>query len=315
LHTIPIAHLSPDSQPERRYRLMEVVRRQMQAKRYSVRTQQAYAYWIRRFILHYDRRHPRELCANHVSLFLSHLAVVERAAAATQHQARAALLFLYVSVLRQPLDCLDGVRAARRTDHVPVILSVRQVRGLLGTLRQPARLCAALMYGSGLRVSECVALRVRDLGIERGEIVVRGGTGNADRRVPLGESVVPMFRRWLALQEAGHAADLKAGVVTDDLPPTVERTSPDAAREWRWRYVFPSMRTYVDAGGRRRRHHLHATALQRAIRTATCEAQLPKGVTCHALRHSFAMHLLEGGADIGTVQELLGHADMRTTMA
>jgi integron integrase len=293
---------------------MEVVREQLRARRYSVRTEQAYVYWIRRYIVHHDRRHPRDLDAESVRVFLSHLATVQRVAASTQNQALAALIFLYDVVLKAPLERIEGIAPARRSRYVPVVLSQREVRALLGGLPQPARLCAALMYGGGLRISECVSVRVKDVDLDRREILVRGGKGNKDRRTPLAESALPELEQWLEGQLGRFAADQRARVATDGLPDALERKYPNASREWRWRYVFPAARGYTDAGGVRRRHHLHESVVQRAVKEAAHAAGLTKRVTCHSLRHSFATHLLEGGADIRTVQELLGHTDVRTTM-
>ncbi|MEO8335199.1 MAG: integron integrase [bacterium] len=311
---IPQWHLESAEDPGRRLRLLETVRREVRAKRYSVRTEQAYVYWIRRYVIHHDRRHPRDLDALAVAAFLSHLATVERVAASTQNQALAALRFLYDVVLKQPLAVIDGIAPARRSRYVPVVLSQREVRLLLAALRPPAQLCIALMYGAGLRISECVSLRVKDVDLDRREIVVRSGKGGKDRRTPLAESAVPGLRTWLNEQQKRYAADNRAHVATDGIADALVRKYPNASTEWRWRYIFPARRVYTDARGVRRRHHLHESVLQRAVREAALAAGLTKRITCHALRHSFATHLLEGGADIRTVQELLGHTDVRTTM-
>ena len=194
------------------------------------------------------------------------------------------------------------------------MLSVQETRQLLAAMREPYRLCAALMYGSGLRVTECLALRNKDIDLDRREIIVRSGKGGKDRRTPLADSVAPDLTKWLARQRRGYERDVTANVSTAALGESLERKYPNAAREWRWRYLFPATRVFVDAGGRQRRHHLHVTVVQRLVRAAAHEAGLVKRVTCHALRHSFATHLLESGADIRTVQELLGHTDVRTTM-
>jgi integron integrase len=310
---IPLAHLVA-SDPERKYRLMEVVRTRLRERRYSPRTEQAYVFWIRRFVQFHGRRHPRELGEPEVRSFLSHLATRDRVAASTQNQALAALTFLYDAVLRRPLARVDGIAPARRARRVPVVLSQREVRALLGRLRDPARLCATLMYGSGLRVSECVSLRVKDVDLDRGEIVVRAGKGGKDRRTPLADRSAASLRRWLADRERLHRADQRDRVRVTALGEALERKYPRAAGEWRWSYVFPASRTFVDPAGVRRRHHLHETVVQRAIKEAALAAGLSKRVSSHSLRHSFATHLLEAGADIRTVQELLGHTDVRTTM-
>ena len=310
---IPSTHLQ-DEAPERRFRLLEVVRRELRARRYSVKTERAYVHWIRRYVLFHDRRHPRDLDVRGVSAFLSHLVVEEHVAASTQNQALAALRFLYDEVLQAPLPLVDEIAPARRSTYVPVVLSQREVRALLTELRPPVALCAALMYGGGLRVTECVSLRVKDIDIDRREIVVRGGKGGKDRRTPLAESALKPLEGWLRGQLPRFAADVRAQIVTDGLGESIERKYPNARGEWRWRYVFPAVRSYRDADGVRRRHHLHDTVLQRAVRAAALAAGLTKRIACHALRHSFATHLLESGADIRTIQELLGHSDVRTTM-
>ena len=311
---VPASHLSSPGDPARRLRLLESVRRQLRARRYSARTEEAYVGWIRRYVLHHGRRHPRDLDVNAVGAFLSHLAVVEHVAASTQNQARAALLFLYDVVLKEPLERLEDIAPARRSRYVPVVLSQREVRALLGQLRIPARLCVALMYGSGLPVLECLALRVKDVDVDRREIVVRAGKGGKDRRTPLAERDVRDVKRWLAGQQPRHAADWRASILTDGLSEALERKYPNASNEWRWQYLFPAVRAYRDGEGVRRRHHLHESAVQRALKEAATAAGIVKRVTCHSLRHSFATHLLEGGTDIRTVQELLGHSDVRTTV-
>jgi integron integrase len=310
---IPLAHLVA-SDPERKYRLMEVVRTRLRERRYSPRTEQAYVFWIRRFVQFHGRRHPRELGEPEVRRFLSHLATRDRVAASTQNQALAALTFLYDAVLRRPLARVDGIAPARRARRMPVVLSQREVRALLGRLRDPARLCATLMYGSGLRVSECVSLRVKDVDLDHGEIVVRVGRAGKDRRTPLADRCAAALRRWLADRERLYRADRRDRVRVTALGEALERKYPGAAGEWRWSYVFPASRTFVDPAGVRRRHHLHETVVQRAIKEAAAAAGLSKRVSSHSLRHSFATHLLEAGADIRTVQELLGHTDVRTTM-
>ncbi|MGI8499349.1 MAG: integron integrase [Gemmatimonadaceae bacterium] len=311
---IPLAHLDRHGDPARRFRLMELVRLRLRERRYAPRTVEAYVFWIRRFILHHGRRHPRELSADAVRAFLSHLATVDRVAASTQNQALAALTFLYDAVLRQPLERIDGIAPARRSRRVPVVLSQREVRALLGRMRDPSRLCATLMYGSGLRILECLSLRVKDIDLDRHEIVVRGGKGGKDRRTPLPDRSVGPLREWLAERERAHRADRRADVRVTGLGDSLERKLHTAAVDYSWSYVFPASRAFVDEQGVRRRHHLHESAVQRAIRNTAVGAGLRKRITSHALRHSFATHLLEAGADIRTIQELLGHTDVRTTM-
>jgi integron integrase len=284
------------------------------ALRYSPRTARSCVQWIRRYVFHHDRIHPRELDAKAVRAFLSHLAVVGRVAASTQNQALAALIFLYDVVLQQPLERIEGIQPARRSRHVPVVLSPREVRALIDRLRSPSSLCVALMYGSGLRVSECVSLRVKDIDVDRREIVVRDGKGGKDRRTPLAESCLRPLEDWMVVQRRRAVADQRAKIRTTGLPASLERKYPGASLEWGWQYVFAAARTVRAPDGSIRRHHLHESVLQRAVKDAARAAGLTKRVTCHSLRHSFATHLLESGADIRTVQELLGHTDVRTTM-
>ena len=311
---IPLDHLSPAPDPARRYRLLELVRRRMRELRYSPRTELTYVVWIRRYILFHDRRHPRELGEDAVRQYLSHLACDRKVAASTQNQALAALTFLYDRVLMQPLERVDGVRPARRSRYVPVVLSQQEIRRVLVQLTPPVSLCVSLMYGSGLRVSECVSLRVKDVDLDRREIVVRAGKGGKDRRTPLAESSHVALQKWLARQARLSAQDERRHVLTTGLSEPLRRKFPRAESEWRWRYVFPSARTVRDAEGAWRRHHPHQTAVQRAMSSAVLAAGIAKRATCHSLRHSFATHLLEAGADIRTVQELMGHRDVRTTM-
>jgi integron integrase len=311
---IPLAHLVAPPDPARRFRLLEQVRARLRERRYSRRTEEAYVHWIRRYVVFHDRRHPRELGSVQVRAFLSSLAVDERVAPSTQNQALAALLFLYEHVVGAPLERIDGIAAARGSRRVPVVLSQREVRALLRRLHDPVRLCVGLMYGSGLRVLECVSLRVKDVDVDRREIVVRGGKGVKDRRTPLADAWTPGVARWIRDGKAGFRRDQKAGVRSTGISPALLRKVPDADSSWPWSYVFPAVRRFVDPDGVPRRHHLHETVVQRAVKQAAAEAGLTKRVTCHAFRHSFATHLLESGADIRTVQELLGHADVRTTM-
>jgi integron integrase len=311
---IPLAHLVASPDPARRFRLLELVRVRLRERRYSRRTEEAYVAWIRRYVIFHGRRHPRDLGAQDVRRFLSALATEKRVAASTQNQALAALLFLYEHVVRQPLGRVDGISPARATRHLPVVLSQREVRALLDRLEDPARLCVRLMYGGGLRLLECVSLRVKDVDVDRREIVVRDGKGARDRRTLVPETAVAALKRWLGKGEMNFRRDQKAGVRCTGIAAGLLRKYPSAETTWAWQYVFPATRRFVDGEGSLRRHHLHETLVQRAVKRAAEAAGLTKRVTCHSFRHSFATHLLESGADIRTVQELLGHSDVRTTM-
>jgi len=311
---VPQQHLLGPPNPERRLRLMEIVRRALRERRYSARTEEAYVHWIRRFILANGRRHPLDLGPDDVRTFLGDLAVRDGVSASTQNQAMAALSFLYARVVGRPLVPLDGVTPARRSRHLPVVLSQREVRAIMDRLQDPHRLCVALMYGSGLRVLECVSLRVKDVDLDRREIVIRGGKGDKDRRTPLAKSCVLPLRQLVARAGPRMAADRREGIGTTGLSDSLRRKFSDVDLDWRWQYLFAASRSFVARDGRRQRHHLHETVVQRAFRAAVSASGIAKRATCHSLRHSFATHLLESGADIRTVQELMGHTDVRTTM-
>jgi integron integrase len=311
---IPISHLTAAPNPERQFRLMEIVRRKLREGRYSRRTEEAYVHWIRRYIVRNERRHPCDLGETEVRRFLSGLAVEDRVAASTQNQALAALTFLYDRVLQRPLTRIEGIVPARQSRHVPVVLTPAEVRAILAKLDEPARLCAALMYGSGLRLHECLTLRIKDVDFGRREIVVRDGKGGRDRRTPLADRCVAPLKRRFEHESERARRDRRLDVHTTELPLSLVRKFPTIETEYRWRYVFAATRTFTDSAGVRRRHHFHESAVQRAFKKAVLAANVTKRATCHSLRHSFATHLLESGGDIRTVQELLGHADVRTTM-
>jgi len=293
---------------------MEKVRRALAEHRYSRRTCAAYADWIRRYIIFHGRRHPRDLDAEDVKGFLSDLAVRRRVAASTQNQALAALLFLYNRVLHRPLRPLPDMVRARVTRRLPVVLTAEEVRQVLRRLTDPERLVVSLLYGSGLRIQECVSLRIKDVDTERREIIVRGGKGDKDRRVPLAQSALPDVARARRIAREVWEQDRRNKVRTTEIAEAYLRKVPTAAAEWGWYYLFPAARTFVDEGGGRRRHHLHASQVQRVVPAAAKNAGIAKRVSCHAFRHSFATHLLESGTDIRTIQELLGHTNLRTTM-
>ena len=310
---IPLSHLV-EHNPERKYRLMERVRLVVRDRRLSSRTEEAYCGWIRRYVLFHGRRHPRDMDEGDVARFLSDLAVRQRVSASTQNQALAALIFLYSAVLRRPLNRIVDISPAKRPRRLPVVLSQAEIRLILGRLRQPDRLVVSLLYGSGLRILECVSLRVKDICIDRREIIVRGGKGGKDRRVPLAESCVDDVSRMLRASNRLWRKDGTRRIRVTGLDGALSVKMPDADREWPWYYLFPAARTFVDSSGVRRRHHLHETQVQRAVRITVREVGIGRRVTCHSFRHSFATHLLESGTDIRTIQNLLGHSDLRTTM-
>lgn len=287
----------------------------LRARHYSRRTEEAYIAWIRRYILFHGKRHPAEMGAAELTQFLTALAVQGKVAASTQNQALSALLFLYREVLGHEVPWLDDLVHAKRPRRLPVVLTRDEVRTLLGHLRGVTRLMVLLLYGAGLRVLECARLRVKDIDFGLNQIVVRAGKGDKDRVTMLPAAAKADLARHLDHVRRQYEQDLRRGAGWVELPGALMRKYPNAGREWGWQWVFPATRIYVDrVTGQRRRHHLHETVLQRAVRDAVRRAGIARHATCHTFRHSFATHLLEDGHDIRTVQELLGHRDVSTTM-
>ncbi|MBK7562887.1 MAG: integron integrase [Propionivibrio sp.] len=296
-------------------RLLEQVRARIRFKHYSIRTEHTYVDWIKRFIRHFGKRHPKDMGADEVQSFLTHLAVAGNVAASTQNQAKSALLFLYKEVLALELPWLDKVEAARTPKRLPVVLTRDEVMAVLLRLEGRHGLIARLLYGTGLRIMECLRLRIKDVDFERGEILVRDGKGAKDRVTMLPASVIPALREHVERVRELHRQDLAAGHGEVHLPYALDRKYPSAGREWMWQYVFPSASLSIDPRtGVVRRHHVQDQSVQRAIRQAVRDAGINKPATPHTFRHSFATHLLDSGYDIRTVQELLGHSDVSTTM-
>jgi integron integrase len=280
----------------------------------SIRTEEAYTGWIRRFIIANGMRHPRQLGAREVEAFLTDLAARGKVAASTQNQALSALLFLYREVLQVELPWMGGIRRAKKPRRLPVVLSREETAALLAEMDGVTWLMAGLLYGAGLRLMECVRLRVQDVDFVRREITVRRGKGGKDRRTMLPATCVDALQNQMAETRRVHQRDLGAGFGAVWLPNALARKYPNAARDWAWQYVFPASARSVDPrSGATHRHHIDATVLQRAVKHAVRAAGIDKPATCHTLRHSFATHLIEGGYDIRTVQELLGHKDVATT--
>jgi integron integrase len=295
-------------------RLLQQVRERVRLRHYSIRTEQAYVSWIRRFILANGKRHPRDMGAIEVERFLTRLAVEGRVAAGTQNQALSALLFLYREVLGVELPWMEEVVRAKRPRRIPAVLTREEVDRLLGMLEGRAWLMAALLYGTGMRLLECARLRIKDVDFERCEIVVRDGKGGKDRRVPLPRRLREPLVRARDDALAIHRRDVADGHGEVWLPHALARKYPNAGREPGWQYLFPAHGLARDPrSGVLRRHHVDESGLQRAVRAARGRAGIIKSATCHTLRHSFATHLLEAGHDIRTVQELLGHKDVATT--
>ncbi len=298
-----------------RPRLLAQMRQALRVHHYSPRTEKAYVRWVRQFVVWHGMRHPAELGGEDVARFLTWLAEERRVSASTQTQALCALLFLYRRVLGLELSWMTDVVRARSRPRLPVVLSRDEVRTVVNRLEGEARLVVMLLYGSGLRLLEALRLRVKDLDFDQRQVVVRNGKGNKDRLTMLPESVRPDLRRRLAEVAAQHARDLANGAGWVALPHALARKYPEAGRELGWQWVFPGTRVLAEvADGRPGRHHLHETVIQRAVAAAVRGSGIAKRASSHSFRHSFATHLLEDGYDIRTVQELLGHADVSTTM-
>ncbi len=296
-------------------RLLDRVRHAIRVRHFAIRTEQTYVDWARRFILFHGKRHPQEMGVAEVEAFLTHLAVERGVAPATQSQAKAALLFLYREVLGEQLPWLDGVVSAKASRHLPVVLTQREVGALLAEMSGTTGLLASLLYGTGMRLLEGLRLRVKDIEFERRELLVRDGKGGKDRVTVLPENMILPLREQLAHARALHERDLHAGHGAVWLPDALAVKYPRAARAWGWQWAFPSATRSVDPrSGTPRRHHLNETSIQKAVAGAACRAGIDKPCSPHVLRHSFATHMLQAGYDIRTVQELLGHSDVQTTM-
>lgn len=296
-------------------KLLEQVQARIRVKHYSIRTERAYLDWVKRYILFHQKKHPAQMGAQEVEAFLSHLAVEGNVAASTQNQAKSALLFLYREVLEIDLPWLDNVTKARVPQRLPVVLTHAEVRSLLDRLEGSQWLMASLLYGAGLRLLECVRLRVKDIEFERGELIVRDGKGQKDRMTMLPAKLIEPLRAHIERVKRLHEEDLAAGYGEVYLPNALNRKYPNGGKMWGWQYVFPSTRLSLDPRSNgTRRHHTDEKGLQRAVKRAVHAAGIVKPATPHTLRHSFATHLLQSGYDIRTVQELLGHNDVSTTM-
>ncbi len=296
-------------------RLLDQVRSAIRVRHYSLRTETAYLQWIKRYILFHGKRHPVEMGEPEVTKFLSWLATERKVAPSTQNQALSAILFLYKHVLNIKLEWLDDVVRAKRPAHVPVVLTRSEVRALISSIRGVNNLIANLLYGTGMRLTEGLRLRIQDIDFDYRQIIIRSGKGNKDRHTVLPEKLISPLQEQIEYALQIHERDIADGFGEVYLPYALARKYPNAAREPGWQYVFPSSRRSIDPrDGVTRRHHADEKNLQRAIKQAVRRIGLNKRVTTHTLRHSFATHLLESGYDIRTVQELLGHKDVKTTM-
>jgi len=323
----------PPSPPPGQPRLLDRVREAIRARHYSLRTEEAYVGWIRRFILFHQKRHPIEMAEPEINAFVTHLAVQSSIGASTQTQALSALMFLYRHVLRKPLPDLDTVIRAKRPGRLPSVLTRSEVKRILGRMNGTPRLVATLLYGTGMRLLECLRLRVKDLEFGNNRIIVRDTKGGEDRVVPFPVVARAEMPSWLSRVKRIHDSDLADGFGSVYLPDAIARKFPGSEREWGWQYVFPGEHRSHDPRGKElrrrpgsaapvltptgqpeRRHHLHETVIQRALRRAVLDVGISRRISCHTFRHSFATHLLEEGYDIRTIQELLGHRDVKTTM-
>lgn len=304
-----------DLPPYGKPRLLDLLRQALRARHYSRRTEKTYVFWVRKFIFFHGVRHPAEMGEAEINSFLTHLAVKEKVSASTQNQALSALLFLYRHVIGREVGNLGKVIRARKPSRLPVVMTREEVKAVLDRLSGDKRLMASLMYGAGLRLMECLRLRVQDIDFAPNEIFVRDGKGAKDRITMLPASLKAPLQEHLKRVKRIHEKDLADGWGSVPLPYALDRKYPNAPKEWRWQWVFPQENRWKNSKtGEEGRHHLDESILQKAFKHAVAKAGITKRATCHTLRHSFATHLLEGGHDIRTVQELLGHSDVRTTM-
>lgn len=300
-----------DSQP----RLLDQVRNSIRVKHYSIRTEQTYIYWIKRFILFNNKRHPDQMGKKEVSAYLTYLAIKRKVSASTQNQALCALVYLYKHVFKNELGDLQDISKAKRPRKLPVVLSKDEVKVILNRLDGKNALMAKLLYGAGLRLMECLRLRIKDIDFYYRQITVRNGKGGKDRITILPEELIPHIKQQIEQARTYHREDLDQGFGEVYLPFALFRKYPNAGKEFGWQYLFPSSKRSIDPlSNKERRHHISEQVLQRAVKQAVRETSINKPASCHSFRHSFATHLLENGYDIRTVQELLGHADVKTTM-
>ena len=296
-------------------RLLDQVRNRLRYLHYSPRTEDAYIHWIRRFILFHNKRHPKDMDENQIVTFLTYIATKEHVAASTQNQALCSLVFLYKEIIKKDLGDFSEYAYAKKPKRLPVVLTQEEVKRVISQLNEPYKTMVSVMYGSGLRLMECLTLRILDVDFGRNEIIVRAGKGNKDRVTMLPQSAVQGLLTAIEKARQFHIEDQKNGIDHVHMPGALAKKYPNAGRELKWQFVFASGNTSTDpVTGKTGRHHIHRRTIQRAIKSAIYEAGIMKHVTAHVFRHSFATHLIENGYDIRTVQELMGHSNVNTTM-
>jgi integron integrase len=301
--------------PAQKPKLLDRLSEALRSRHYSRRTEQSYSHWVKRFIYFHNIRNPAEMAEPEINAFLTHLAVKEKVSASTQNQALSALLFLYRNVLGRKIGDLGEVIRARKPRHIPAVMTREEVKTVLSHLKRDKWLMASLMYGAGLRLMECLRLRVQDVDFDRNEILIRDGKGAKDRITMLPESIKAKLQEHLMGVKKIHEGDLADGWGRVQMPTALDRKYPNAPADWRWQWVFPQENRWVNLRTKEQgRHHMDESLVQKAVKEAVANAGLTKHATCHTFRHSFATHLLEAGYDIRTVQELLGHNDVKTTM-
>lgn len=305
----------PTNSPPQAKKLLDQVSDAIRIKHYSFRTEKTYVEWIKRFILFHNKRHPKEMGADEIQAFIAHLATERTVSASTQNQALSAVMFLYRHVLKKDVDIPSDSFRAQKSKTLPVVLTQQEALAVIKNMTGVAQLMTKILYGSGIRLAECLRLRVKDIDFGNRQIMVRDGKGEDDRATILPDSVIPPLEAHLKTVQAIHQKDLKDGFGETSLPYALSKKYPSAAKEWMWQYVFPaSVRSVDPVSKRTKRHHLDPSVLQKAIRQSALSIGLTKPVTPHTFRHAFATHLLQSGYDIRTIQELLGHKDVKTTM-
>ncbi len=296
-------------------KLLDIVSTELRTRHYSIRTEKAYLGWIKRFILFHNKQHPSSLGKSEISSFINYLAIKKKVSASTQNQALQSILFLYKQILKIEIGWIEEIKRVERIKHIPVVFSRKEAKIILSHMKGVTRLIASLLYGSGLRLNECLRLRVKDIDFDYKQIIIRDGKGEKDRRTTLPLSLVPALQRQIKKVKTIHQEDLKKGFGKAPLPYALSQKYPNAGKEFGWQFLFPTENLSFDEKQKFKfRYHVHSSTIQKAIKEALKKSEITKPGSPHTFRHSFATHMLETGYDIRTVQELLGHKDVRTTM-